>query len=200
MARIQHPAPARAAWLLWGLPCPWPVGYNICTDFLASLLATDAFSDWVLDQWVMKLFVSEDSGPEMGKRLMILWTLRILRVLSAARILKMEPELYRLMQGLIGFFSSVIYTALLFVVFVLVYSSIICNIVMEDPHQFKDTNKIDLWFGTVGSTYITLFTSLTCDDWSTPVRRLNAEMPWMEIVWLSYMPLMMLICARKYWE
>jgi voltage-gated sodium channel len=144
----------------------------------------------VLDQWVMKVIVIEEEGAhdqKMSKMLMILRTLRILRVLRAVRLFKALPSLFLLVQGLYGSFSSVIYVALLFFAFILVFSIIICQIIMEDPNQFEDPQQIMIWFGTVGATARTLFTFLTCDDWSTPVRMVNAKMPWMEIVWILYM-------------
>lgn len=77
--------------------------------------------------------------------------------------------------------------ALLFFINLLVFSIIICNIVGKESSEFEDPEQIEIWFGTIGRCMQTLFTFLTCDDWSSPVRMVNKKMPLMEIVWLLYM-------------
>eukprot|EP00928_Gymnodinium_smaydae_P048980 TRINITY_DN32822_c0_g1_i1.p1 TRINITY_DN32822_c0_g1~~TRINITY_DN32822_c0_g1_i1.p1 ORF type:complete len:511 (+),score=153.98 TRINITY_DN32822_c0_g1_i1:173-1534(+) len=161
----------------------------------------------VLDQWILRAFfmVEEASSPgtnstlmgaggrppSFSKALIIMRVLRILRVLRAVRLFKSFPSLYRLVQGLIGSFQSVCWVAVLFGLWLLVSSIIVTNLVGRQAEEFV-SDEVSLedvlgWFGGIVISMKTLFIYLTCDDWSTSARAVNAKLMWMELFWILYM-------------
>lgn len=115
-------------------------------------------------------------------------TIRLLRILRAAfRIVKVCPELYCMMLGLVKSMQSVIWVAAMFATFLLASAIFLTQFVGHHPREFSEPDKIYEAFGTVNSSMRTLFIMLTNDDWSTIARIVNQRYPWMELFWMLHL-------------
>lgn len=158
--------------------------WNIFDFTIVALGVVDAWVVWSLE------IITGAEGHDRNtcvKLLMMLRTLRIFRILRTVRLIKQYPELYKMAQGLMDSFTSVIWVAVLFLLWMLICGIVITNVVMDDLSQFEKPEMIEQWFGGVGHSMLTLFVYLTCDDWSTSARIVNKRFPLMELFWITYM-------------
>jgi voltage-gated sodium channel len=141
----------------------------------------------VVDQWLLSLLFTEMKGSSnMSNIISSLRVIRLLRVLRAFRLFQHFRPLRLLAKGLIGSLSSVFWIAMMFLSLVFTSAIFTTSLIGRDADSFSEPEKIRGWFGTMGRSMETLSIFLTCDDWSTPVRIVNARYPWMEIFWVWY--------------
>lgn len=119
----------------------------------------------VLDQWVLKFFRPDGTRGSMGQLLTMFRVVRILRILRMVRLFRMFPQLFMLASGLLESVKTVVWITVLFGMIICVFSIVTTNFVRENPNQ-----EVQVYFGTVEKSMVTLFQFVTLDDWSRIAR------------------------------
>jgi len=142
----------------------------------------------VVDTWLLPLFFAGTSVSEMGRFTLfrLLRLVRIARVLRILRLLRFVRELLLLVQGILGALKALSW-AFLLIVIVLYVSAILATEIIRDEFDLpakgadEDLKQIEEWFGSVGSSLLTLLQLMTLEAWPAVVREtsLNHDKLWL---------------------
>lgn len=132
-----------------------------------------------VDSWVLQ-FTLQDTG---GSLVRLVRLVRLLRVLRIIRLFRFFKELTLLAQGILGALQAMSWAALLIIVILYVSAVLMTNTL----GRISDS-EIRQWFGSLGSSFFTLFQLMTLEDWPEVVR---SSMHHESFVWLFFVPFMM---------
>mmetsp|Transcript_119201 Transcript_119201/g.381983 ORF Transcript_119201/g.381983 Transcript_119201/m.381983 type:complete len:497 (-) Transcript_119201:67-1557(-) len=147
----------------------------------------------ITTQWVEPLLENNEdcSGLEI---LRIFRVFRILRTLRVIRIFKACDQLNKLANGLLVSIGTVFWIALLMLMVMLIFAIILTDVagntakiaMNESDPFFKNREDIELYWGSVTKSLVTLFQMLTLDDWSNISKMVYEEIPAMWFVFFLY--------------
>lgn len=121
----------------------------------------------IMDTWCLH-FVLRDNALSVVTLLRVVRLVRLIRVLRILRLFRFIHELTLLAQGIIGACRALGWSLLLITI-VLYISAVFVTTLFgetEDEH-------ISEWFGSLGSSLLTLFQLMTLEDWPVVVRRVK---------------------------
>lgn len=111
---------------------------------------------------------------------------RMLRILRVFRLLRQFDELQLLARGLLESAEYVLWTFLLLAMLVFTCAILCTMVIWRRKEVFEDPELIELYWGGVLTSSLTLFQFLTLDDWGTIARQVAAELPAMVCVFVPY--------------
>mmetsp|Transcript_63895 Transcript_63895/g.101288 ORF Transcript_63895/g.101288 Transcript_63895/m.101288 type:complete len:427 (-) Transcript_63895:95-1375(-) len=137
---------------------PW----YICLDF--PLVVSGC-----LDLWILPLCRGDSSGETTAYQFSVLRLLRMLRLLRVLRLIRIFRMFHHL-QLIVKAFSKAIHVVILIglIVVILIYSLsiVFTQLVGQTSDKFgHDKDKVQLYFGCVGSSMMTLFNVMFANDW-----------------------------------
>jgi len=113
-----------------------------------------------------------------------------LRVLRIIRLFRFLTELRLLVHSILGALRAMIWAALLIVLALYVSAVLTTNLWGRQHLSGEAAADISLWFGTLGSSFFTLFQLTTLEDWPEVVRGVMSEVP---LAWIFFVPFLMLM-------
>lgn len=144
----------------------------------------------VADTWILTLIhlQGQNDGANMSSMtlLRVLRIFRLLRVLRVLRLFRFFRELLLLAQGIFGAMRA-LFWAVALIVLVLYICAVFINRLLENQDDVPERHQeqVDLWFGTVGRTFFTLFQMMSLENWPIIAR---SCMEFNSILWLFFVP------------
>lgn len=193
----------RSAWLPWFL-----VECAFCTIFTVELMLRiradrcRTFRDpWnvfdvilvsigIIDTWVLEI-VMHDMRSSTGEfsfltLLRVVRLVRLARVLRILRLIRFLRELLLLAHGILGAMRALGWSLVLILIVLYISAVFITTILAPTtPPQDEEGRNIEIWFGSLGSSLLTLFQITTLEDWPEVVRGVMSK--WGES-WLFFVP------------
>mmetsp|Transcript_48361 Transcript_48361/g.144400 ORF Transcript_48361/g.144400 Transcript_48361/m.144400 type:complete len:525 (+) Transcript_48361:85-1659(+) len=162
-------------------------GWNIF-DFVIVLSG-------ILENMLIAFYTMKGAGGNKTeeKEFTVLRIMRIVRVFRACRVIRHFKQLHLLMNGFFNSMQAVTWIAVLFVAVVFV-AGIICTTVIGQhaqdwgpPHgTVEEEKQIDLMFGTLERSMITMFQMVTLDDWADICGLVGERRPSMIVFLIAY--------------
>eukprot|EP00929_Paragymnodinium_shiwhaense_P094587 TRINITY_DN5526_c2_g1_i1.p1 TRINITY_DN5526_c2_g1~~TRINITY_DN5526_c2_g1_i1.p1 ORF type:complete len:552 (+),score=96.74 TRINITY_DN5526_c2_g1_i1:153-1808(+) len=138
-------------------------------DFLLACLA-------VLDTWIFEaLRMTGSLSTEAGVNVTVARLCRLVRILRIARFAEKHPELYVLLEGMLGSLSAMFWIVLF--LSIMIYSGAIFCVQMIDHRPY---------FGNFGESLFTMLNLSLMLQWNEIVRPLAMEMPYMLLFFVPY--------------
>jgi len=140
----------------------------------------------VVDTWLLPACFAGSSLSEVGRLSMfrLLRLVRIVRVLRILRLLRFVRELLLLVRGIAGALRALGWSFLMMCI-VLYISSVFATEIMREQFQLLDNDAVqdpegDLalihsWFGSIGTSFLTLSQLMTLEGWPSVVRKTAME-------------------------
>jgi len=147
----------------------------------------------VVDTWIFR-GISLDSEASDDLQTLTLFRLarliRIARILRIIRLLRFIRELLLLVKGMLGALKALGW-AFLLILIVLYVSAVICTEFIRDQFPVGARQPADLhqWFGSVGSSVLTLFQLMTLEGWPEIVRAvaIDSHKPWLLLFLMPFL-------------
>eukprot|EP00746_Dinoflagellata_sp_MGD_P135969 gnl/MRDRNA2_/MRDRNA2_69975_c0_seq1.p1 gnl/MRDRNA2_/MRDRNA2_69975_c0~~gnl/MRDRNA2_/MRDRNA2_69975_c0_seq1.p1 ORF type:complete len:838 (+),score=120.08 gnl/MRDRNA2_/MRDRNA2_69975_c0_seq1:173-2686(+) len=141
----------------------------------------------ILDTVVMLLLKDSKSGGTMQMLTLfrVLRLGRLARVLRIVKLFRFLKELMILGRGIYGALKGFCWV-LLFIVMVLYTCAVL--ITNTIGHNAEAGTDVDVWFGTMGKSLLTLFALMTLENWPDIVRGTMEQWKWS---WLFFIPFIM---------
>lgn len=126
----------------------------------------------VVDTWILMAVMPSSSDRQSDLQTFTLFRLgrlvRIARILRVLRLLRFVRELLLLVKGLLGAMKALIW-AFLLIMMVLYLSAVFATELIGHEENEVDT-QLEMWFGSVGSSILTLSQLMTLEGWPNIVR------------------------------
>jgi len=161
----------------------------------AALLDVVLIIFGIVDTWIIQLAMAgrADHSDAMFKitLLRLVRLARIVRVLRVLRLFRYFKELVLLAKGILGALKALVWSFVLMFIILYVGSILTTSwynyVARESP---KDADgDLQIWFGSIGNSMLTLFQLITLEDWPEVVR---GSMDVWSLSWLFLVPFMML--------
>jgi voltage-gated sodium channel len=139
----------------------------------------------ILNTWILEPAVGET--PSALSLLMVLRVLRLLRIFKTARMFKQIVDFWRLIRGLLNSATIMIYTLILLLLMLYVFSSLAVELITkhrlnmgsEPDEEFQE--QVRTYFRTVPLTMLTLLQFATLDDMAKVYMPLIDKDPWLTL-------------------
>lgn len=144
----------------------------------------------VLDQWVLQIIAH--AGGQGFKGFMSIRVVRLLRVARMLKVLKMRKDLLVLLEGVASSIKSMMPIAMLLGMFVYAMSLVMIDIVQQDDIRLKEAIpplEVDIFFGNLGRTALTLFCVIIGDGWGDIVWPMCGPMPHVVLLCICFVML-----------
>jgi voltage-gated sodium channel len=129
------------------------------------------------DAAMMSLHMSKKGG--VSGLFTLLRCLRILRILRMLRVVRtLAPNSYRLLEALVKAFQVLRWILILFVVIIVLSAVVYTNVARDFVDDPEVTEEIQLFWGGVFRSCISLFQVVTLDDWATITNCITRHSVW----------------------
>lgn len=126
----------------------------------------------VADMWIVS-FVVEGGADQMDA----IKIFRLMRLVRMVKVIQTHRELQVLVTGMMNSLGGMFWTGLLLLL--ILYASAIFCVVMIGRADYDDSPKFnDQYFGTIVRSIVTLFGVCLLAEWSTVVRPVFENQPW----------------------
>lgn len=122
----------------------------------------------IYDAWISP-FVRSSDPSDVGY-LRVIRMLRLLRLVKLFRVMKMQRNLWLLVQGFIESFSTLCWVSFL-ILFVIYAYSCLFRILVDCSRDYSEWENCSMLFGTMPKAMFTLFQMLTLESWSMLIAR-----------------------------
>lgn len=138
-------------------------------------------------------WVVTSHGEEENDAVTMLRNFRILRVLRACRVIRHFKQLHLLVMGFLHSMQAVFWIAILFISVVFVAGIICTTLVGQHAEDWgppdgseDDVKQIELLFGSLLSSMITMFQMVTLDNWADICGLVGKRTPSMIVFFIAY--------------
>lgn len=144
----------------------------------------------VIDTWILMAVFPSSSDMQSDLQTLTLFRLgrlvRIARILRVLRLLRFIRELLLLVKGLLGALKALIW-AFLLIMMVLYLAAVFATELIG--HGDEADPQLHLWFGSVGSSILTLSQLMTLEGWPQIVRytAIDSGKVWLLFFFLSFL-------------
>jgi len=144
----------------------------------------------VVDTWILVAVFPSSSDMQSDLQTLTLFRLgrlvRIARILRVLRLLRFIRELLLLVKGLLGALKALIW-AFLLIMMVLYLAAVFATELIG--HGNEADPQLHLWFGSVGSSILTLSQLMTLEGWPQIVRytAIDSGKVWLLFFFLSFL-------------
>jgi len=127
-------------------------------------------------------------GHSHGGIFLVLRGLRLLRVLRVVRIFRSFKKLRALIRGLVESFQSVLWIALFLGVVIFISAIFTTEVLGKRADDWPEDERpdVEMYWGSVQGSALTLFQFLTLDDWKDVYVQVVAVKPWMRLFFVPY--------------
>jgi len=154
--------------------------YNII-DLLVVVIS-------LVDAWVWPL-VQASADKNMYRYVLTLRTLRAFRTIRVVEVFGVCPPLRKLARGMYDSTQLVAWIGLFLFMQALIFSILITTVVGQHAGEFEHNDEVIANWGGVIISLQTLFQFLTFDGWSPLARLITDRLPWMTILFDTYIAL-----------
>jgi voltage-gated sodium channel len=148
----------------------------------------------ISDTWVLSLALPQDEFGSDFQSLSLLRLgrlIRFARVLRIVRLLRFVRELLLLVKGMLGAMKALIWAFLLIVMVLYISAVFVTEIIRGELKTAKPSEEqnLKLWFGSVGSSILSLAQLMTLEGWPTIVRftAIEGDRKWLLLFFLPFL-------------